>query len=145
MSVDTSSPPTRTCTSLQAQACNVVGGGHAQDVHHDLPHDLGIVRATAVFETSPNPQLKQEDFESLQKFILSEEHLKKNIVNMNFERVSSRSFRNSQFTHTVSVEVHVSLSHLLESPVIYIGKHLGKSEWKRSNGTLITLAKIYGS
>ena len=143
--VDTTSPLTPTFTSLQVQASNEEGGGHGQDVHLDLPHDLGIVRATAVFETSPNPQLKQEDFESLQKFILSEEHLKKNIVNMNFERVSSRSFRNSQFTHTVSVELHVSLSHLWESPVNYIGKHLGKNEWKRSNGTVITLAKIYAS
>ena len=106
------------------------------------PMEFGIVCATAVFECCPHDQLQEDDLESLNRFILSENHLKQNIVKVNFESLSTRSFRNNFFTHTLSVELHVLFEKLWELPVTYVSKHLGKSEWKRSNGTLIKLVKI---
>ena len=89
-------------------------------------HGIGIIHATTVVECSLHPQLKQEDTESFQKFLLSEDHLEKNIVKMNmkFETVSSKGFRNNRFTHTVSLELHVFLSCLWESPLSYIAKQV---------------------
>ena len=104
---------------------------------------FAVVCATAVFENCPHPQLEQEDIESLQRFLVSENHLKQNIVNVNLNNLSSRSFRNNLFTHTISVELDVATVRLWETPVAYICKHLEKSEWKRSNGTLIRLARIH--
>ena len=107
------------------------------------PPQVAVVHATAVFVNCPHQQLVQEDVDSLQRFLLSESHLKQNIVKVNLENLSSRSFRNDLFTHTLSVEMHVDTARLSETPVSYLQKHVGKSEWKRSNGTLISLTRIH--
>ena len=107
------------------------------------PPQVAVVHATAVFENCPSPQLGQDDVESLQRFLKSETHLKQNILRVNLKELSSRSFRNNMFTHTLSVELHISTSRLSETPVKYIQSNLEKSEWKRSNGTLIGLSRIH--
>ena len=107
----------------------------------DCPPQPQSVQAIAVFESCPNDQLCQDDVESLRKFLLSENHLRSNIVNISLGQVSTRSFRTS-FTHTLAVTLEVATSRLWEPAQSYISKHLGKSEWKRSNGTLIKLARI---
>ena len=106
------------------------------------PPQVAAVHATAEFKNCPSAQLEQGDLESLQRFLLSENHLKENILKVNWKELSSRSFRNNMFTHTLSVELHVATSRLSESPVNYIRRNLEKSEWKRSNGTLIGLSRI---
>ena len=107
------------------------------------PLQVAVVRATAVFENCPSPQLGQEDVESLHRFLKSENHLKQNILRVNLKELSSRSFRNAVFTHTLSVELHIATSRLCETPVKYIQRNLEKSEWKRSNGTLVGLSRIH--
>ena len=107
------------------------------------PPQVAVVHATAVFENCPSPQLGQDDVESLQRFLKSETHLKQNILRVNLKELSSRSFRNNMFTHTLSVELHISTSRLSETPVKYIQRNLEKSVWKRSNGTFIGLHSIF--
>ena len=107
------------------------------------PPEIAVVYATAVFENCPSSQLGQDDVESLHRFLESENHLKQNILKVNLQDLSSRSFRNNMFTHTLSVELHIATSRLSETPVNYIRRNLEKSEWKRSNGTLIGLSRIH--
>ena len=105
--------------------------------HHPQVNGV-LIQATAVFESCPNDQLCQDDVESLRKFLLSENHLRSNIVNISLGQVSTRSFRTS-FTHTLEGTLEVATSQLWEPAQSCISKHLGKSEWKRSNGTLIII------
>ena len=105
--------------------------------------ELEVVQATASFENSHCDKLQQEDIDSLQKFVLSEDHLVRNISKVEVKEVmSSRSFRDCKFTHSVSIDIHVWKKNLWESPVNYVKKHLANNEWKRSNGTLIRLSRI---
>ena len=113
-------------------------------VTHTSESEVEVVQAVASFENSFSSQIQQEDMESLQKFVLSEQHLVRNIIKTEVtEILSSRSFRDNRFTHSVLVEIHVLKKNLWESPVSYLTKHLGKSEWKRSSGTLIRLSRIH--
>ena len=51
--------------------------------------------------------------------------------------MSSRSFRNNLYKHTVSIILYVKTARLWESAASYVRKHLGVSKyWERSNGTV---------
>ena len=102
-----------------------------------------MVYATAVFEDSPFEMLLQEDYNSLQKFILSEEHLVKNICHLESQNISSRELRSCSFKHTLDIKIHLKCSNLWEPARAYIWTHLGKSDYKHSNGTRIQLVKIH--
>ena len=97
------------------------------------------IQATAVFESCPNAQLCQDDVESLHKFLLSENHLRNNIVNISL--VSTRSF-SVGFTHILAMTLGVKTSWLWEPVQSYVSKHLGKSEWKLSNWTFHLFRKV---
>ena len=109
------------------------------------PHsdDIIVVHATAVFEDSPSRTLLQDDYNSLQKFILHQDHLEKNICHLESSHVSTRELRSCAFKHTLDVKIHVKCANLWEPAKTYIWKHLGKEDYKRSNGTLIKLVKIH--
>ena len=102
-----------------------------------------LVQGTAAFENCPHGQLQQDDVDALHRFLTSEDHLRSNIVNVTLDNLSSRSFRTNLFTHTVGVNIIVATERLWEPPESYLRKHLGKSEWERSNGTIIKLSRIH--
>ena len=101
------------------------------------------VFATANFENCPDQFLSEDYLESLQKFILSENHLASNISNVKSVNLSSRKLRNHLYVHTACVEMTVKLENLCEAPCAYIYKHLGRSDWLRGNKTRITLTRIH--
>ena len=109
------------------------------------PHsdDVVVVHATAVFEGSPSRTLLQEDYSSLQKFILHQDHLVKNICHLETSHLSSRELRSCAFKHMLEIKIHVKCASLWEPARTYIWKHLGQEDYKRSNGTLIKLVKIH--
>ena len=93
------------------------------------------VHATAEFENSPLQNLVKEDLSSLEKFICSEEHLRKNIAKIEFEVLSKWK---------VDVKLHVKRNNLWEGPQNYIWKFLGgQNFWARQNGTKIRLLRIH--
>jgi hypothetical protein len=102
------------------------------------------VYATGIFENCPDQSLYDDYFESLQKFILSENHLQSNISNVKIVPISSRQTSHLIYTHAVSVELTVRTEKLWEPPRAYnyILKHFGKSDWLRGNKTRIYLSKI---
>ena len=105
--------------------------------------DITVVHTTAIFEDSPFETLLKEDYSSLQKFILSEEHLVKNICQLESQHCSSRELRSCSLKHTLEIKIHVKCSNLWEHARAYIWKHLGQGDYKRSNGTRIHLVKIH--
>ena len=109
------------------------------------PHsdDIIVVHATAVFEASPSRPLLEEDYNSLQKFILHQDHLVKNICHLETSHLSSRELRSCAFKHMLEIKIHVKCASLWEPARTYIWKHLGQEDYKRSNGTLIKLVKIH--
>ena len=75
-----------------------------------------VVHAVATFRNSPNDTIGQDDINSLQNFIYSEEHLQRNIVKIEFEKLSRWE---------VSTKLYVLTNNLWEGPRSYIWKHLG--------------------
>ena len=70
--------------------------------------DFVAVHCIATFENCPEDQLNQEYAGSLIRYLKSETHLEQNIVNMEMKHLSTRSFRNSVYVHTVEVTMVVS-------------------------------------
>ena len=88
-----------------------------------------MVHATAQFENSPFKGITQDDVSALERFICSEDNLKRNIakieidLNLNLE---------------AGVRLHVRKNNILESSKNYIWKFLGgENFWDRQNGTKI--------
>ena len=103
--------------------------------------DVIAVFCLATVENCPDSQLNDDYGQSIRSFLASEQHLEQNIMNTELQYLSSRSFRNSLFTHTVSVKMYVRTARLWES---YIRKHLGIANyWERSNGTKIKQSRIH--
>ena len=119
------------------------GPDASKEAFEEHESDITVVYATAIFEDSPFETLLQEDYSSLQKFILSEEHLVKNICHLESQHLSSRELRLCSFKHTLEIKIHVKCSNLWEHARAYIWKHLGRGDYKRSNGTRIQLVKIH--
>jgi hypothetical protein len=107
------------------------------DEDGDKGNVVKIVHAVARVENSPHTDtgVTQEDVNSLEKFIFSEEHLKKNIVKVSFQPLSKWE---------ISVQLFVDRKSLWENPRSYIWKNLGGTNvWDRNNGTKIKLVKIH--
>ena len=106
--------------------------------------DVIPVHCIATIENCPDATLNEDYSESIRRFLGSEQHLSQNIVSAELSYVSSRSFRNNIYTHTVSVVMYVKTARLWENPANYIRKHLGLSNyWTRSNGTIVRLSRIH--
>ena len=58
---------------------------------HVKKEEFKLIHATAVFDLSPKADLFQDDINCLTKFTHSEEHLRKNIVKIDFESLSGKS------------------------------------------------------
>ena len=102
------------------------------------------VHCVATYENCPDIQLNQDHVDSLMRFLSSEPHLQQNIVRAEVKHLSSRSFRNGVFVHTVDMTMQVRTARLWESPASYVRKFLGLTNmWERSNGTVIKLSRIH--
>ena len=105
----------------------------AENVEKD--NVVKIVHAVARVENSPFTEVTQDDVNSLERFIFSEEHLKKNIVKALFQPLSKWE---------ICVQLFVDRTSLWENPRSYIWRHLGGTNfWDRNNGTKIKLVKIH--
>ena len=97
--------------------------------------ELVVVYATAQFENSPYTDLTQDDVLSLERFICSEDHLTRNIANIEIDL---------KVNLEAEVRLHVRRKNLWESPKSYIWKFLGgDNHWARQNGTKIRMRRIH--
>ena len=98
--------------------------------NNDVEEDTTVVHAVATIESSPFTDLTEDDIKSLKNFIVSEQHLERNILKTEFERLSKWE---------IAVEIYIDNSRLWEEARPYIWKHLeGSNFWTRSNGAVIT-------
>ena len=99
--------------------------------NNDVEEDTTVVHAVATIESSPFTDLTEDDIKSLKNFIVSEQHLERNILKTEFERLSKWE---------IAVKIYVDNSRLWEGARPYIWKHLGGSNfWTGSNGTVIKI------
>ena len=106
--------------------------------------EFTTVFAVATFENCPDGQLSQDYVDSLMRYLRSEPHLEQNVASAELHHLSTRSFRNSVFVHTIDVKIQVRTARLWEGPATYVRKFLGLSNlWERSNGTIIKLSRIH--
>ena len=113
------------------------------EVKEEILPEEKIVLATAVFENCPDENLSQDYSESLRRFILSEDHLQKNLGKIEMGLVSTRRSNSGFFLHSVLVRISVKTTRLWEPARDYIYKHLGSSDWLRGNKTRIYLMNIH--
>ena len=84
-----------------------------------------VVHAVATFRNSPNDALGQDDINSLQNYIYSEEHLKRNIAHIEFEKISRW-------------EVSTKLFVLTNNLVVYLEALRRSNLWKKKNSGFST-------
>ena len=77
--------------------------------------DVIPVYSIATVENCPDSQLSEDYIQSIKRFLASEPHLAENIRLAEFQCLTSRSFRNNKYTHTVSVVLYVKTQRLWES------------------------------
>ena len=98
---------------------------------------------TAFIEKSPYNALSQDELDSIQRFIFSNDHMKKNIVNVEFNPISSRESSSGCFQHIVGLKIFVKTINLWESPRSYVFRHVGQDTWERGNGSSISIRRIH--
>ena len=70
------------------------------------------------------------------------DHLRKNIVKLEFGTYSTRS-GNNVFCHDLHVKVSVDTSSLWDSARKYVWKFLGQDEWTLGDGTIVSVNRIH--
>ena len=92
-----------------------------------------IVYAIAVIDNS-----MENDFNSLEKLVYREKHLKENISLVQFEEYISREKGNGRFKHSIEMRLIVRTSKLWEGPRSYVYRHVGQTDWSTGNGVKVT-------
>ena len=117
------------------EKCATVTEEAREHLERKSEDNIEIVHAVGTFRNSPNIALSQDDIISLEKYIYSEEHLKKNITNVEFDLVGPWE---------VQARLFILKDNLWEGVRSYVWKHLGgQNFWDRSNGTKIKLERIH--
>ena len=101
-----------------------------------------IIFATVTFDLCKKSKLDRQDLKGIEGLLTRFDHLKQNIVNIDFGNYSTSRSENS-FCHRLDVKLLVDVSRLWEHARPYIWKFFGQQEWKLSDGTLITFSRIH--
>ena len=111
--------------------------------HASKEADITCVECIATLDCCPDEVLDKGYADSLRSFFFTEQHLRENVYSSKFDHLSSRSFRNEKYVHTISITLQVKKSKLQdETPLTYIKKHLGQKTWTMDNGTEAKLSRI---
>lgn len=105
--------------------------------------DIVKVCCIATLENCPDERLDKAHADSIRNFLFNEKHLLENVKSSKLDHLSSRSFRNGMYVHTITVTLSVKSSKLQENPTEYIKRYLGTQMWTWANGTEMRLSKIH--
>ena len=84
--------------------------------------------------------LGKEDFKSIEGIIYRYDHLKQNIAHI--EYMDYRTYRSkmaNKFDHSIWITLTVKTKFLWENGRSYVWKHLGQNEWKKADGSKLTM------
>ena len=95
------------------------------------------------FNNSPNSSLSKSDLKSLEGLIFRQNHMKENILKLEYGEYFSKKSRNQNFMHTIEIKLVVSTKKLWENARSYIWRHFGQSEWENKDGTKLTVNRIH--
>ena len=87
--------------------------------------DVVPVYCTATVGNCPDSVLTDDYYQSIRRFLVSEEHLMQNISSAELQYVSCS--RNNLHTHTISIVMYVRTARLWESPSSYVRNIGGKN------------------
>ena len=86
--------------------------------------------------------LSSNDLKAVEGIFNRLDHLRKNIVKLEFGSYNTRS-GNDVFCHDLQVKVAVDTSSLWDSARKYIWKFLGQDEWTLGDGTIFSVSRIH--
>ena len=98
---------------------------------------------TACIENSPFECVAQEELDSMMRFIMSKEHLKLNILHVEFSNLSTRQLNGGRFNHIIGLKLSVKTTNLWETPRSYVYRHIGQDTWQRGNESSIRISRIH--
>ena len=101
------------------------------------------IYGTACIENSPFECVAQEELDSMMRFIMSKEHLKLNILHVEFSNLSTRQLNGGRFNHIIGLKLSVKTTNLWETPRSYVYRHIGQDTWERGNGSSIRISRIH--
>jgi len=107
------------------------------------PPDNVVVHARVNIDSCPNQNLLDKHVKSVEGMIFHSDHLRRNIKKVEFLSYSSRHGDNQKFDLTVGPKLWVDPSNLWENARAYTWKHLGQSEWKLGDGSILTFNRIH--
>ena len=102
-----------------------------------------LVFGVVSFNNSPNSSLSKSDLKSLEGLIFRQNHMKENILKLEYGEYFSKKSRNQSFSHTIEIKLLVSTKKLWENARSYIWRHFGQSEWENNDGTKLTVNRIH--
>ena len=102
-----------------------------------------LVFGVVSFNNSPNSSLSKSDLKSLEGLIFRQNHMKENILKLEYGEYFSKKSRNQSFSHTIEIKLLVSTKKLWENARSYIWRHFGQSEWENKDGTKLTVNRIH--
>ena len=105
--------------------------------------EIVVIHGTVIIDKSPFNLLAQEEVDSISRFITQKEHMKKNIMNIEYNLLSSINSECGLFRHTISLRLFVKTVNLWETPRSYVFRHVGQDTWERGNGSDIRITKIH--
>ena len=105
--------------------------------------EIVVIHGTVIIDKSPFNLLAQEEVDSISRFITQKEHMKKNIMNIEYNLLSSINSECGLFRHTISLRLFVKTVNLWETPRSYVFRHVGQDTWERGNGSDIRITRIH--
>ena len=100
-----------------------ISDGQSTDV---VKSDVELVHATVIIENSPYPTFVNDELQSMIRFLTQKDHLKRNIMHIEYNHQSTREFRNNGFKHVVGLKVMVKTADLWETPRRYLWRNVGQ-------------------
>ena len=126
-------------TEINGKGIDIVS---ANEVNNEKKEEV-LVFATAVFESTSLQILTQNEANFIERLVFRENHLKQNIVKLDFGPQNCKKLDNKPYKHSLDLNLSVRTSKLWEGPRSYIWKHLGQFEWTQSDGTKVVLNRIH--
>ena len=103
-----------------------------------------IVHATVNFDSCLSRSLQVKDYQFVESIVSRYDHLKQNIQKIEFG--ACRTYVDKEknaFNHSLAIKLFVDSSQLWQGARSYVWKFLGQDEWKKNDGTVLTVNRIH--
>ena len=124
---------------MEAADCNKVTETSAAELN--TIGNIVKVSCIATLNNCPDETLDKVHSDGIRKFLFHEKHVLDNVKSSRLDHLSSRSFRNKLFVHTISVTLSVKTARIQEDAGSYVKNYIGNQSWSLENGMELRLAQ----